>query len=532
MHSRQSHSEKVALVSREIAEHLCRIACVDEDVYDAIASFGGLDIAACEVAGLAHDFGHPPFGHTAEVALDYELKHPTEVASLFEGEPVLDGFEGNAQSFRILLRLDGKKPEEVGLGLSHVTMGAMQKYPSARRGIESGDLSQHSASDFADRGDKFGAYHNPPDSKGASDEDVRSKVNKRLLPGGAGHGKSLEAAVMDLADDMAYAVHDFEDFLAEGVLNGAQLRYDLDAAVIAILRSADELNLCTVRDTSDVGINPPAPSSDEPEDETNGDEFDNVLRSGTSEVNPALVLERALSVEWKEGSPEDWNRFVDELCNTGQYEDTEPNLLLVHLDAIFREGVSQSEVEDAFDALYFVREVLGNLGLSYSKSELDSRRLRATMSTFVRAMFSAVRVRGLESSQEKPQSSPAYLVGMPKYLMRWLKLFAREYIVATPLVGLSERAQVRSIQLVYRGLESWVYDNAVRGGGSLPEPLESMLPSGEHRVVRRRRPELDLLTWESRRAIADYMCSLSDHQCLSLASYLQGVSAPRVGSTI
>lgn len=88
-HNRLTHSLKVAQISRRIAERLLR------EQSDDIDAIGGLDPNVAEAAGLAHDLGHPPFGHIAE----YELNSLTTAAG------ARDGYEGNAQSFRIVVTL-------------------------------------------------------------------------------------------------------------------------------------------------------------------------------------------------------------------------------------------------------------------------------------------------------------------------------------------------------------------------------------------------------------------------------------------
>ena len=169
--------------------HSLEVAQVARDLSRALGSQP--DIA--ETAALAHDLGHPPFGHNGERVL----------AELGES---CGGFEGNAQTLRLLTRLEAKtiSPEgrSVGLNLTRATLDACTKYPWPR------SVAEEPAGVHADGSPrlvvKFGVY----------DDD--RPVFDWMRRGAEGTRRCVEAQVMDLADDVAYSVHDVEDGVVAG----------------------------------------------------------------------------------------------------------------------------------------------------------------------------------------------------------------------------------------------------------------------------------------------------------------------------
>lgn len=169
--TRLTHSLEVAQVGRELARYL------------------GCDPEIVDTACLSHDLGHPPFGHNGEMVLDALA---TEIG----------GFEGNAQTLRVLTRLEPKVVTDdggpAGLNLTRATLDACTKYPWPRSDAPAGREGA--------RVRKFGVYED--------DQEVFDFYRE----GHPNAQQCLEAQIMDLADDISYSVHDVEDAIVAGHL--------------------------------------------------------------------------------------------------------------------------------------------------------------------------------------------------------------------------------------------------------------------------------------------------------------------------
>jgi dGTPase len=178
-HTRLTHSLKVAQLGRDLATRLAR-------------GRGTPDVDLVEAACLAHDIGHPPFGHAGE----------KELCEVMDKYFKTDGFEGNAQTFRIVTYLSTRSEDRevknpiYGLNLTRATLRAIAKYPWHRG--ENPDLKNAG---------KWSAY---------STEDewlnwiLESRPADTLLP--------VEERIMDWCDDVTYACHDLEDFYTSGLI--------------------------------------------------------------------------------------------------------------------------------------------------------------------------------------------------------------------------------------------------------------------------------------------------------------------------
>jgi dGTPase len=169
---------RVAQIGRRIAQRLLKKSPEQSELV------GGVNPDVVEAASLAHDLGHPPFGHIAE----------EELSICVVKRDVLDGFEGNAQSFRIVTKL-ALRSKEPGLNLTRATLDALLKYPWTRQ-----------AEGY--KKEKYGLYNS----------EMEHFNFARRLHASSDKRKSAEAEIMDWADDVTYAVHDAEDFYRAGLI--------------------------------------------------------------------------------------------------------------------------------------------------------------------------------------------------------------------------------------------------------------------------------------------------------------------------
>lgn len=211
--NRLTHSLEVAQIARSIAEKL--------NYESADLKNQPIDVRLCSVAGLVHDIGHPPFGHNGERALD-ELM----VAH--------GGFEGNAQSLRILARLERKIQKDetdggdnrAGLNLTWRTLASVLKYDT---------LIPNRRADQKYKKPVKGYYR----EEKALVEQIKQAVtgDKKCRPE---EFKTLECSIMDTADDIAYSTYDLEDSLKAGFLTPAGILSSSSALLERVAKQVSE----------------------------------------------------------------------------------------------------------------------------------------------------------------------------------------------------------------------------------------------------------------------------------------------------
>lgn len=197
LHNRLTHSLKVAQLGRRMAQRLIQMKDFECGLDDACLH-GLPDIV--ETAGLAHDIGHPPFGHIAESVLNEEMEK-------------FGGFEGNAQSLRVVAKL-AVRNDSYGLNLTRASLNAILKYPRFREEVppkgKATGIPWHDRS----RGTKWGAY------------DRDQNVLRFARESEVGEIRSPAAIIMDWADDVSYVTHDIYDYFTAGLMPLQSLKQD------------------------------------------------------------------------------------------------------------------------------------------------------------------------------------------------------------------------------------------------------------------------------------------------------------------
>lgn len=222
--TRLTHSLEASQIGQGITAQL-------RSKYPELTEHLDLNEQLIEAICLAHDIGHPPYGHGGEVALHYKMHQH-------------GGFEGNGQTFRIVSKLEPYTLEH-GMNLSRRTMLGLIKYPNY---IET--LSNHAVipQNVSHRQVKADEWH-PPKGIYACDSAVfdwllspLNQSDKDLFSQYTSHDdkhsrtkfKSFDCSIMELADDIAYAIHDLEDAIVMGIVHRHQFEQEVANAIVEL----------------------------------------------------------------------------------------------------------------------------------------------------------------------------------------------------------------------------------------------------------------------------------------------------------
>lgn len=227
--TRLTHSLEVAQIGSSICEQLRTKYIAHQDYVEHLPTFSQIE-AIC----LAHDIGHPPFGHGGEVALNFYMHDK-------------GGFEGNGQTLRIVSKLGEYSPNH-GLDLTRRTMLGLLKYPICHKDVKNYasmcsckkniniDIDLYKPPKCIHDDDKdvlewiISKFDKEDIEKFQSIEEKEGKIKSKF--------KSFDTSIMELADDISYGVHDLEDALALQLVTQQQWKKE-------ILENHDELEIET-----------------------------------------------------------------------------------------------------------------------------------------------------------------------------------------------------------------------------------------------------------------------------------------------
>ena len=497
-HTRLTHSLKVAQLGRRLAEQLCPkpVPAVLSRRSGTNPRIHAPDPDLVEFACLAHDLGHPPFGHTGERALHKAVDrlvgrtvdHFLRGAGMdlgqnqaSEAQRIIGGFEGNPQSFRIVTRLAHKAfPSEeradenidryIGLDLTAAAVDAVSKYPWGRDKLTL---------------EKWGVYGDAddPQSDHATLKRAREHTGAASSPPESSECRSFECQLMDWCDDVTYAVHDVEDFYMAGMI-------PLDRIFGAT--KDEDANIHRL------GSAQPASSS------RNGDDPRTTKNSKrkTSELPEAPLTDEWLA--FREYLQDKWKDKQDDSGSPRQTDDTFLNSL--------RDGLIRA---------------LGTPGWGVSPNSIRSRRLshRRTSDLIKHFAGGNVGVEGdplLHQGKLKLDTKVGKQTKISERDLRYqcdvLKELAWRYVIKLPGLQTQQAGQARVIDDLVEIYASDTdllpahYLELARNGSGFTQIAGIDLPEG----CLQRLTEI--------RAAADYVASLTEPQALALHQRLTGVS--------
>lgn len=223
--TRLTHSLEAAQIGTGIAAQL-------QGKFPRLTEFVSLDTYLIETLCLAHDIGHPPFGHGGEIALHYMMhKH--------------GGFEGNGQTFRIVTQLEPYTADH-GMNLSRRSILGLVKYPNFIDSLTNTQLIAKSSP--SKRQVKAGEWHPPKglfrcdqtlfdwliEPLSQTDRDNFVRFDAHTDKHSKTRYKSFDCSVMELADDIAYGIHDLEDAIVMGMVKKAEFNDELQRELIEL----------------------------------------------------------------------------------------------------------------------------------------------------------------------------------------------------------------------------------------------------------------------------------------------------------